>query len=719
MADPRKTLNIGKFLSIQGLKVVGMDEDGTPMVQPPKGEPKRLKLDSVTQAMGNPDLSQFDLKFNEPDDALAQSPVSLMDRLKLTTSTETRSLPFLKKRFEDAIVHPDNGVLVKHRGAWHQVDPSGLGSGSAWDKSKEFAKDVVDVADEIAGSLFEGAGATAGGLMGMFAGGATAPVTGPLAPALVAAGGYAGAIAGAAGAAKGVARARFRLGKMLGTYSATEQEQDQDEALEMIYAASGQAVLPIAGGALKLLGRGIKNTPKVLLGLQAKLIGTEVDNLYRVADRPKEVETAVKAAWGMARAKAGDRATSEMAQAAAMSVQKNTVGTILDEASAELPRRYTKIVAETAAEAGDEFTAPIGKAATGILDALSTGETPFLRKIALKQTPAEIAQGVAPRFKYRPLKDSEVLSRGGQTFFDQQSFNRFVRQVGGLTKMKDLHGAEAVQAIAKIKKGINEVLRYPAQNAPAAELQKIARLGAIADEHLDNLFGAKDAPLRKLWESKAEPYRRYANAVNWGRRTMQDETGRALETFTKQVASNKAGKGMAAKEAIGMPSSFADDEAGPLIELLGARGQELATRVSDYEAARALTPVAPRLGIAQGLGAGMALTGPLGLGAKAALLTGTLGQSSPALARKEIQGAAWVRSKTAKAVAPFTDLLKGISKARGESGVMQALTNDKFVQQLTASMAKSLQMEHNREAFAQQILDYKMRQEGGDGEEQQ
>ncbi len=695
-------IDAGRFLADQGIKVIGVDPESEDLLSEfPDKSTGPLKKEQVIADLQLPNTEDFAVEWNSPEKAVAESPVSLVDRLKLTTTKEARSLPFLKARFEDAMVDPKQGVLVKHKGVWHQVDPSGLGSGDAWAKTKELAKDVVDTADEIAAAFSEGVSAFG---TGATAAAVTAPLLGPGA----AVPGYLASIAGAAAGSKSFNRARFRLGRMLGTYDATEKEQEQDEALEMLYAAGGQAAAPGVAMGLKGIAKGVKNLAswggRLFVNLNAKLLGTEADNLYRVADRPQQVETAIKAAWGEAKAHAGKRVSADKAVEAALQRQVGTVKTMLEEASSELPKRYTQILQETADEAaksGTPFYAEISDAARNILEGLSAGETKFFEKVA-----AQSADGT-PKVAFRLLPDEQILSEAGQSVFDRKSFSRLARQLQGLADSEKVAvGSDAVKQIAAIKKELNAVLRYPAKGAPADELSKIAKIGEVIDNNLDGLFGESGSPLRQLWDSKAAPYKRYADSVNWGRRILSDNTERALETFAKQATSSKATKGAAAKKALGTAADQTDNAAGSIMERLGERGTQLADTLADLEAAKALIPTAPRLGLAQLTvinAIGSAKLGPV-VGSAAA--AGFALQSTPAVVRKQI-------SHTARAVATYTDLIKGIAKARGESGLAQAFTNRKFVDQLMTQMARDIQLENNQDAFAKQILDWKMQQSGG------
>ncbi len=680
-----------------GAKVVDMSPEGVPVVKTAKGEEFEVNPADIISARGQT-ADKWDVEINTPDTAIPKSPVALLDRLKLTTSTPARSLPYLKSKFDDAIVHPDKGVLVKQGGTWAQVDPDYLGTGTPWEKTRELAADVVDTADEVAAGLVEGGAAAIAGTLGTLA-------MGPV-------GGYIASIPAAGAANKPLTKARFRLGRMLGTYTATPEEQLQDEFLEMAYAMAGQAAAPVVGGAVKGvvgLGKGIAQLPKAIVQLQAKVLGTEAENLYRVVDRPQAVETAIKKGWGLARARGGASVNSSSAQQALLDMQQKEVATAMELGSKKLPAMWRQAIDETAAvveQSGKVLDVDFSTLKNDLITAFTQGERPAAKLVTQ-------GKGAAARQILAPLAEGEALAKNGVTLLNADQFSRTLRRIDALDQLGQKSGAEAVSELARVQKSLTEALNYAADSATKnpAEMQKIATLSETIRQSIDGLISKHSPEAAAAWAEKSAVYKKYADAVNWGRNILSDSTGRGLETFTKQLASRTPGRGSAAKKAFaegGLPG----DEAGSIIELLGDQGKQIYDNIMDMEAARALAPIAPRISLPGALIAANVVPAPLDPVTKTAIGAVLSGASSPALVRKGAvtYGTArnLARDTTASAIAPFTDFVKGLVKAKGVKYASQIMQDPAFQKQFTAAVTKNMLMAQNQSAMAKQLAQGKL-----------
>jgi hypothetical protein len=208
------------------------------------------------------------------------SPVSFSDRLKINLGNQSGSLKYLKSKFEDAAYDPDNGLLVKHQGKWMQVDPSGWGDGDAWDKTKELAGDIVDLADEGINAVYTGLGALGGTFVG-----------GPL-----------GSVAGAAAGGAASAKVRTSFGRLAGTYDATPTEEVKDILVESALSAGGQTLALGAKPTIGWFADGIKkfatNAAPAVRATVAKMVAATADvapqNAERVFERSNEVMSKLK-----------------------------------------------------------------------------------------------------------------------------------------------------------------------------------------------------------------------------------------------------------------------------------------------------------------------------------------------------------------------------------------------------------------------------------------
>lgn len=176
------------------------------------------------------------------------SPVSAIDRFKLSLGNEQGNMEYLKTKFE-GVAKDDNGdLVVKDQGKWKRVDEK-----DSW----ELTKDLAD----LGGLTIQGGVATAGA-----------------AAAGVASGGF-GAVIGAGAATALGAEARITLGRMAGTYKADPLEEVRDLGFETLLGSMGQRVLmgvkptaAVLGNALQKGAATMENAPNATKAIMAKTI---------------------------------------------------------------------------------------------------------------------------------------------------------------------------------------------------------------------------------------------------------------------------------------------------------------------------------------------------------------------------------------------------------------------------------------------------------------
>ena len=155
-----------------------------------------------------------------------RSPLDLSDRVKLSLGNKVGKLNYLKQRFDGAEIDKHGNFLINDGGSWYRADPDFLGDGDAWQRTKEIIADMADLSD--IGVV------TAGQIGGAAAGATVASPTIAGVPAAAIAGGALGAAAGGA--------LKSRLGRLVGTYSASPEEEIKDAALEGVLGLGGEVV---------------------------------------------------------------------------------------------------------------------------------------------------------------------------------------------------------------------------------------------------------------------------------------------------------------------------------------------------------------------------------------------------------------------------------------------------------------------------------------------
>lgn len=202
------------------------------------GEPEELSLNAFDELTGEDIPLQF--SGTSPNTAMNKTPLTALDRFKLSMGNEAGNIQYLKERFEDVQPildkkgKPSKELAVLKEGKWHRVDPINGEIADPWEKAKEYAMDLTADAGPIGMAL--GAGAAIAAAPAALA---AAGMTGAAATAGTIAG-AAGSVGGAAAIAGATAAVRTSLGRVIGTYDATPAEQAWDIGFETLMNAAGQ-----------------------------------------------------------------------------------------------------------------------------------------------------------------------------------------------------------------------------------------------------------------------------------------------------------------------------------------------------------------------------------------------------------------------------------------------------------------------------------------------
>lgn len=367
--------------------------------------------------------------------AINKSPLSLVDRMKMSIGDERGNLNFLKEKYSEVKPMRNGALAVKDKdGMWYQVDPTGAGQGDAWDRTKEIAKDILG---DYAGTI----GTTAAVIGATVA----APATG--AASLVAAG----------TAGLGAALTRTSLGRLIGTYDATPEEQLKDVALETVLNAGGQAfalgmrpTAQVVGSMFKKGAQALKGLPEESINILAKAQGTistlGEDTIQTWARQGDDVGQALLT-HGKG-AVSGDSVVTNILQE---QVGVHTKG-IANETRTSFTKWYSAGMDDVIKEAGGKFNPKI---ATSVKESLS--------EYAEKGFGEMLPDGT---FKLKPLKELLAMEQGSKTgvtiLSDPKGYSLledFVTHINRFAGQVDQVGKDGVRQFISFEQQLGQKIR--------------------------------------------------------------------------------------------------------------------------------------------------------------------------------------------------------------------------------------------------------------------
>lgn len=453
--------------------------------------------------------------------AINKSPLSLMDRMKMSIGDERGNMNFLKEKFGDVQRMRSGSLAVKNSdGMWYQVDPNGAGSGDAWDRTKEIAKDILG---DYAGTIGTAA-ATIGAV-------ASAPATG-------------GASIVAAGAAGlGAALTRTSLGRLIGTYDATPEEQLKDVALETVLNAGGQAFALGIKPTAQVVGSMFKRGAKALGSLPEK----SIDILAKTQGAATGVGEDIAQTWirnsdevGSALLNSGKGQISSEAVATNL-MQQNISHTkaIANETRTALTNWYSNGMDDVLKEAGKTFKPEVSSSVKGALseyaekgfgEVMPNGQfklKPLNELLAMQQSSGAVSALSDPK-GYRLLKEfvNDVNRYAGQA--DQvgkdgvRQYIAFEQQLG--QKIRELSldasengGREVIDVLKNIKANIQNRVTSKASislgsdgvsstNQAAQKFAELQKSYSSMKEALNPILDAQTAAIRGNTNAYANLY---------------------------------------------------------------------------------------------------------------------------------------------------------------------------------------------------------------------
>lgn len=510
---------LDKLDTRQGISAGGSPEAAAPSVDSIDWDAAIAELDDLYDPATG-ELKPAYALGDRPETAINKSLLSAEARLKLSFADDRGKEKFLRERFED-VARDDNGDwMIKADNRWHRADAKGLGDKDPWalakdvaagrtrfadaldEASREIVGDVADVAQE--GSLM-----AASTIAAVMTGGSSLLAQGA-------------AAVGAGAIAKG---ATTSLGRIMGTYDATPEEQVQDIALEGVLNAAGVGVAAgvsrFGAPMAKKLGTGLAKLPKASFEMVR-------DRLAVWAGVPAaSVNFAVTNADDVARAAAQVSAAGNTADDFVKRTLIESTESLAAKAQPVLSSAWKKISNEIAEEAGEKGVANAAKISNEVfIDAVERGFGTFLKKEGDEFV--EVAADAMPEL-LKGLREGRKLAKG-ITF-----------------------GVKSINAIAKAAQQGNDELLEIANNKEAYK--------ALSEFYKDSWRGfsnlsAKSGPeaVKRLMSAN-----KIINDRLWTLRQLGEDRGIAsLQTFSANLNAKISNGTLQQMNALGVGKKFAE-----------------------------------------------------------------------------------------------------------------------------------------------------------------
>lgn len=712
MADRKRRANIdlpqilqSKGINPDSVEILSVNEEGVAeFKEKESGKVGRFNPRAYLESQVGGDVDKFEINptYNTPDTAVQEFPKKLQDKfdfIRLKTKglgNVKGSIKRLQKEFGEGNVSfsEKNGIVLKENGQWKPLDPSS----SPVDYIKdpwEFARDVQDLAGEAI--LF--AGEEAGGLVGRAAG-------------LVAgkAGGTAGDISGSAVGAGIAEKFRQSLGRIVGTYEATEEEAMQDVATEMMFSAGGQALglglIPGAGRFLKAtkgLKQGIDDTSKAVFSkVVGFLNGTGESATREIIENGPDITRKIRSSVTKGKAQAkrlGEAAATKSAREQGQLIATQEADTALKTASQEFLSKRTQDYSNGITKIG-----------------LKANKANL--SIDFNNVTREIRSGVEQVGLGRYVK-----GRGGKLKFEPNSAQEIERAIKGVDPDLDVPALDA-KTIKKFKDFGQALERFQLGTLKGrAASKQLINLNQSMNSLLDGIDPLKQPNMHRILTTArtstqnkvmarmpkdlaadfAEVNAKYANtsqAAQLARRVKNGdgvkESQKVLEQFFGQVEKQE-------DAILGVQSFLANNTDA---------GIKAFREAAQWETAKRYIPVAPKMGLVQtgtfaaalpATGGAFLASGPVGAGVAAASF------APVALASTPRAGGA-ILDRTARAS-------RGIdSVARGGAGVYskgteKLLSLGSTMARLTPEQTKRLVQDEAFPALIRELMNQGLNEE--------
>lgn len=563
----------GQLLQDQGFQLVGPGEAyGQVRVKDQEGKDTTLDLNAMAKEQG---IEAPEFEFNQPSQALGTSPLNPVQRGTLAAFGNAKGqAEWLKQKFGDIAYDQESGFVVKNKGVWQQVDPSGWGD--PWDLTQvlnEVRGDLTEFSTAVAPAV---AGSAVGAGVGAKAGAALGALVGPAGAAI---GGTVGGIAGAGIGGAAAFAATSSLGRLVGTYSATDEEQLRDIGIEFILNAGGQSIpLGVKGAVAGVAG--VKRLTQAM-GFISKHASEESKGVIRqmaaetlspmteggpkivenLLDRPAEVEAIMKLHVGK------DVSVRQMAYGNA---KEAAVREAVSAARKGLGASYVKAKGELVASANStDLSIDFADLATQARMELQERGLAVLEDGILR----------APT----SVDAAKMANKGVQALPITKEHAPVVERIiadldGYLSTLKPAEKGDAAAQAMEFRKRLNEVIRQNTAGKEGIPGKVIDDIRSVYANKIASKF--EGIGLGDKYMEIAQPYIEAGDVVSALERTVGDTSNlTASDTFLNQVIKNPGGARNRALEVL--------QEHG------GAEANAAIGRLMDLESARIATSWVP------------------------------------------------------------------------------------------------------------------------------
>lgn len=280
-----------------------------------------------------------------PETAVNISPVSIEDRAKLSLGNTAGTAKYLSERFKEVARRKNGDFVVKDdNGVWRRVDPAGLGDGDAWSMTQELISDAADLIKPAAQL-----GSQIGSAVGLAAatGGAS----------LLAQAGTSSAVAAA------VEGGLTSLGRLVGTYDATPEEQLKDIGIEAAMNLGGTYIAAGIKPTLGLIAKGLEKTGMKLSNVAPAAREMLTDTLGTLTGSgARAFETLIDDAANVSKYMRGAAVAGQSTDDALVTLANQSTDiaeSIAKSARPAATELYDKMAKEVVESVGDNFTADL------------------------------------------------------------------------------------------------------------------------------------------------------------------------------------------------------------------------------------------------------------------------------------------------------------------------------------------------------------------------
>jgi hypothetical protein len=529
-----------------------------------------------------------------PATAMNRTVVDATDRLKLSMGNEEGNIQYLKKKFQDVQPIPgESGELaVMQDGQWYRVDPKNGDIRDPWELAKSYMKDPYELMSDVADTGPLGVGLAAGAAVP-----AALVAKAPL------------AIGAAIGA--GSALLRTSLGRVVGTYDATPEQQVKDIAFETILNAAGTKIAvgvkphaswvadklddvakkfkDVVPQGLKEAGEAVANTPKAMFKKVFSALSVGEDNFDTMVQNPFKVKAYMKAFDK----RAGGQTSTYHDMIGHDQLKR--IRTFAEKSRETLSTIYGAMRNKILADVPDTFTSNTDDVLKqSYSDAISKG----LAKIKVGDKwmeGAEAAEHIAKngiasaRFalkSQRELKEAIQASgeMGEQLGFlaqDAEAYGlvkQFYDRIGTFAGTKGLQGKAGAKQLLDLKKNLSDIAWSLENSEKAQAIPAVKSLFATSRVGMDNAINdglnkaGKGAAFRQMNSTYAklnEEFKPVLNALNRFQKTNDMSVFQQLQSAFVARPGKQAAKKFAIDAAIdaadayghkGLSTSLANDK---------------------------------------------------------------------------------------------------------------------------------------------------------------